>query len=519
MADDPVTQVVGIDLGTTNSVVAFVDDSGTAHAIAGRDGDRVVPSVVWFPSDDASRVEVGELAKRQAVIEPENVAALFKRGMGGPTFLDGGRAFSARCREWRPEELSSLVLKKMVSIAADHLGHEVVDVVITVPAYFGEAERAATRQAGEMIGLRVHALPAEPMAAAVAHGLDGSADAHRFLVFDLGGGTFDVTILDRHESGQLEAISHNGDRRLGGADFDRLIVARMAEQVMREHGVDLFADSFDHSEALAAAEELKKELSSRDRASAKVIAGGKRTTFELTRAEFEGMLARHIESAELAVETALDNADLTAADMDAVLMVGGSSRIPAFQQLLERYFGKTPQYSKNLDEDVARGAALIGALKTGTAAPQSPLASLPAPIDRSSHAIGVVALNDLGLEENFVVLPANAPIPTTPPAERTFGLAHDGQDRIELTVNEGDDSNLKFVDRLGTASGSLGAPKPRGYPVTVRMALDADGVLRVTAHDGQTGALITEVNVERQGSMTNEERAAATAALDDVMVL
>jgi len=512
-------QVVGIDLGTTNSVVAFVDDSGEAHAIAGREGERIVPSVVWFPQDDETRVEVGELAKGQAVIDPDHVAKLFKRGMGSSTFLDSKQPFVARAKEWRPEELSSLVLKKMVQIASDHLGHEVKDVVITVPAYFGEAERSATRQAGEMLGLTVHALPAEPMAAAVAHGLDADTSARRFLVFDLGGGTFDVTILERHGDGQLEAKSHHGDRRLGGADFDRLIVARMTDMALREHGVRLDADPVDLAEAFAKAEQLKKELSNRERAQSALIAGGKRMTFGLTRAEFEGMLAEHLQNVELAVETCLDNVDMTAADIDAVLMVGGSSRIPAFQDLLRRYFSKEPQYSRNLDEDVARGAALVGALKTGTAAPSSPLASLPAPVDRSSHAIGVTALNDAGIEGNFVVLPANAQIPTPEPAEQTFGCAADGQTEIDLTVNEGDEFELKFVDRLGSATGKLGSPKPKGYPITVRMALDGDGILHVTAHDGNSGALITKVDVHREGAMTEQQQTDAMAALDDVLVI
>jgi molecular chaperone DnaK len=511
--------VVGIDLGTTNSVVAFVDEAGEAHAIAGRDGERIVPSVVWFPQDDETRVEVGELAKSQAVIDPDHVAMLFKRGMGTATFLDSKKPFAVRDKEWRPEELSSLVLKKMVQVSSDHLGHGVRDVVITVPAYFGEAERSATRQAGEMIGLTVHALPAEPMAAAVAHGLDGNTRARRFLVFDLGGGTFDVTILERHADRQLEAISHHGDRRLGGADFDRQIVARMTEFAMRSHGVMLEADPVDLAEAYARAEQIKKELSSRERAQAALIVGGRRMTFELTRPDFAGMLSGHLENVELAVETCLDNVGMTPADIDAVLMVGGSSRIPAFQELLQRYFGQDPQFSRNLDEDVARGAALIGALKTGTAAPSSPLAALPAPVDRSSHAIGVVALNDVGGEENVVVLPANAPIPTVPPAERAFGISHDGQDKIELTVNEGDDTELKFVDRLGSAIGDLGGPKPKGYPIIVKMALDGDGILRATAHDGSSGALITQVEVRRKDAMSDQQRADATAALDDVMVI
>jgi molecular chaperone DnaK len=513
------TQVVGIDLGTTNSVVAFVDETGEAHAIAGRDGERIVPSVVWFPQDDETRVEVGELAKGQAVIDPDHVAKLFKRGMGGATFLDSKQPFMVRGKEWRPEELSSLVLKKMVQIASDHLGHEVTDVVITVPAYFGEAERSATRQAGEMIGLTVHALPAEPMAAAVAHGLDGNTKANRFLVFDLGGGTFDVTILERHGDGQLEAVSHHGDRRLGGADFDRLIVARIREFAMQSHGVMLDADPVDLAEAYAKAEQIKKDLSSRERAQAALIAGGKRMTFELSRGEFASMLSEHLENVELAVETCLDNVEMRPADLDAVLMVGGSSRIPAFQDLLRRYFSKEPQFSRNLDEDVARGAALIGALKTGTAAPASALAALPAPVDRSSHSVGVVALDERHVEANAVVLPANSPIPTVPPAERTFGIVYDGQDKIELIVNEGDETDLRFVDRLGSAIGNLDGPKPKGYPIVVKMALDGDGILRVTAHDGDNDALITQVKVRRDNAMSDQQRAEATAALDDLMVI
>jgi len=513
------TRVVGIDLGTTNSVVAFVDETGEAHAIAGRDGERIVPSVVWFPQDDETRVEVGELGKSQAVIDPDHVAMLFKRGMGKATFLDSRQPFVVRGKEWRPEELSSLVLKKMVQIASDHLGYAVTDVVVTVPAYFGEAERAATRQAGEMIGLTVHALPAEPMAAAVAHGLDGNTAARQFLVFDLGGGTFDVTILKRHDDGQLEAVSHHGDRRLGGADFDRLIVARMSEFAMRNHGVVLDTDPVDVAEATAKAEQMKKELSSRERAQAALIVGGKRMTFELTRTEFTGMLAEHLENVELAVETCLDNVDLRPADMDAVLMVGGSSRIPAFQELLRRYFNREPQFSRNLDEDVARGAALIGALKTGTAAPMSALAALPAPVDRSSHAIGVNALNEADIEVNVVVLPANSPIPTETPAEETFGLHHDGQDEIDVVVNEGEESDLRFVARLASATGKLDGPKPKGYPITVKMALDGDGILHVNVFDGHSGGLITKLDVQRQEAMTDRQITAAAAALDDMMVL
>jgi molecular chaperone DnaK len=293
----------------------------------------------------------------------------------------------------------------------------------------------------------------------------------------------------------------------------------MADAAMRGHGVVLDADPVDLAEALAKAEQLKKELSSRERAQAALIVGGRRMTFELTRAEFAGMLAEHLEDVELAVETCLDTANLRAADMDAVLMVGGSSRIPAFQELLRRYFGRDPQFSRNLDEDVARGAALIGTLKTGTANPLSTLAALPVPVDRSSHAIGVDALDDRNVLGNIVVLPANTPIPTDPPAEKTFGIPQDGQTEIKLTVNEGEEFDLKFVDRLGSATGNLGGPKPAGYPITVKMALDGDGILRVFAHDGITDALITKVEVRRDSAMSDHQVSAAAAALDEVLVV
>ena len=288
---------------------------------------------------------------------------------------------------------------------------------------------------------------------------------------------------------------------------------------MSTYGVVLDADPVDLAEALARAEQIKKDLSSRDRAQAALIAGGKRMTFELTRDEFTGMLAGHLENVELAVETCLDNVQLRIADIDAVLMVGGSSRIPAFQELLRRYFGQEPQFSRNLDEDVARGAALVGVLKTGTASAGSVLAALPAPVDRSSHAIGVVVQNDAGILENAVVLPANTPIPTVQPAEQTFGTVQDGQQKIDVTVNEGEETELRFVKRLASGRGDLGGPKPRGYPIVVKMALDGDGILRVTAHDGLSGALLTQIEVQHEEGMSAQQRALATTSLDDMVVI
>lgn len=505
--------VVGIDLGTTNSVVAFVDEAGLAHAIADPTGNRIVPSAVWFPPDDPSRVEVGALAKRRRRIEPENVATLFKRGMGESTFLPSGQPFMARGTEWRPEVLSSIVVKKLVGIASDQLRERITDVVITVPAYFGEAERAATRLAGELAELQVHLLPAEPMAAAVAHGLDADTGPSTILVFDLGGGTFDVTVLRKEASGQLEAVAHNGDRRLGGADFDQMIVDRMAAQAMSELRVDLRAEAQDLAEAYLQAEQIKIDLSSRDAVEEMVLAGGKRMVFEFSRAEFESLIAKHLENTELTVESALDTAELTKNDIDAVLLVGGSCRIPAFQAMLRNYFGKEPLLSRNLDEDVARGAALMGVLRLGLAPEGSALSRLPPPIDRSSQPIGVTAQNSEGVLENFVVLPAQTTMPTPAPFVKTFGTVFDGQTMIEMEVNEGDDPNLRFVTKLGSAVGEFDAPKPSGYPIEVRMSLTADGILSATAHDGASGRQIAEVVIQHQGELSDSDKQAATSRL------
>lgn len=513
-------RVVGIDLGTTNSVVAYVDEAGIAHAISNQNGARILPSAVWFLSDEPGKVEIGELARRHRVIEPDAVATLFKRGMGRDTFLPSNQPFVAHGKPWRPEELSSLIIKKLVSTAEEHLSEQISDVVVTVPAYFGESERAATRLAGEMADLNVHLLPAEPMAAAVAHGLEEKTDASTVLVFDLGGGTFDVTILRKKPDGSLEAVAHNGDRMLGGADFDQLILGDMAQKAAAELGADLAGDPNDLAEALQAAEKIKKDLSSRDSAEAALIVGGGRLRYSLTRAELESLLGDHIRDTELTVESALDIAELTKDDIDEVLMVGGSSRIPAFKQMLTDYFGKEPLSSKNLDEDVARGAALMGALHLDLAPQGSALSRLQKPVDRSSHAIGVTVLNDQGLEENAVVLPSNTPIPTPSPVpSRQFGCATDNQTDIELIVNEGDDSNLQFVDRLGTGQGSFNEPKPRGYPIDVQMSLNSDGILSASAFDGVTGQLVAEVKIQRDNAMSALEQQAAEQAIDNIVVL
>ncbi len=510
-------RVVGIDLGTTNSVVAFVDENGEAHAIADESGSRITPSVVYFPSGE-DRMEVGALAQRQSVLEPDRVARLFKRGMGLETFLPDGSQFMVDGKELRPELLSSFVIRKLVNVAELHLGETVSDVVITVPAYFGEAERTATQSAGEIAGMTVHLLPAEPMAAAVAFGLEEPGAAGTILVFDLGGGTFDVTVLRRDGSGELQAVAHEGNRTLGGADFDQLIVNRMAVQAATEVGADLASDPQDLASAQEAAEEIKKELSTRDKAETALIVGGSRVRFELTRSDFEGLIAHAVEDTELTVERALDAAGLTAQDIDQVLMVGGSSRIPAFKEMLAKYFGKDPLASKNLDEDVARGAALMGTLRLGLAPTESALSRLPAPRDISSHGLGIEALDESGNTMNVVMLPSGTPLPLLEPVKHTFGTASNNQQEIQILIYEGDQSDIRFVEELGRGMGRFDQPKPINHPINVEMSLTEAGTVHVTASDGLSGSHLCDVEVHRKTSLSAVDMAAGTEMLNDFEV-
>jgi molecular chaperone DnaK len=324
--------------------------------------------------------------------------------------------------------------------------------------------------------------------------------------------------LRKGPDGQLDALAHNGDRRLGGADFDKMIVDRMAAQMRTEFQVELRSDPHDHAEALQQAEEMKIDLSKLELVERQVIGGGKRMRFSLNRAQFNEIIRTQLEHTELTVEGALDTAQLERADIDVVLMVGGSSRIPAFADMLRAYFGKDPILSRNLDEDVARGAALMGVLKLGLAPVGSPIARLPVPRDRSSHALGVTALDDNGVDMNVVVLPANSPYPSPEPVRQTFSCASANQPKLMLSVNEGDDENLRFVRLLGSAEGTFDSPKPLGYPVEVRMSLSGDATLTATAHDGVTGALVAQLILKLSDSMSAVDSKLAMDALRQLSV-
>lgn len=502
--------IIGIDLGTTNSAVASTDLMGMTSAIASRDGYRVIPSVVYF--DPSGDIVVGTRAKSMAVMEPSRVAMLFKRGMGESTFLSDGSGFVVDGRTWRPEELSSLVLKKMRQMAEEALGEAVTGAIVTVPAYFGELERAATRDAAELAGLPLIRIINEPTAAAIAYGLDGDSRGKNVLVFDLGGGTFDVTVMRVEFDGEMNVLSTGGNHKLGGADFDSVIIGMMVDKAQSELGVDILAEDWMFADAREKAEEIKKELSSAPSASRPLQTGARPFMFSLTRNQFESAIADTVQDVSDMVEVTLRDSGLEASDVDTVLMVGGSSRIPAFARLLSSLLGKEPIFSKNLDEDVARGASILATRLSGTADPRSELAQLAIPNDIASHGLGMTTWDsDDDRQLNAVIIPAGTSVPATG-SETFFSLSED-QTEVSLQINEGDEEDLDYCRQLGVGSASFGRPVPKGYPIRIVIRYNEEQIVEVNAFDGETNKLIGVVRVDRKGALSDIDKQAALAAI------
>lgn len=492
--------VIGIDLGTTNSVVSYTDDSGTTHVITDEDGDRIIPSVIHFK--DGDEIVVGKRAKTAAPVYPDRVATLFKRGMGEKTHLDDGSPFSVDGKTFNPEELSSIVIAKLASMAEKHFGEKPQRAVITVPHYFGDLERQATKNAGEIAGLEVLRIINEPTAAAIAHGIElDSPQTGKLLVFDLGGGTFDVTIMNCGASRELDVIAGDGDRMLGGADFDQAIYDDMVARLRVDAGGDLAIEPQDQAHIRQQAEEMKKELSSSTSSTQRLIAGGRSFNYELTRDGFERLIEERIEFVEDAVRRALD-VEGVGEKVDRVLMVGGSSRIPKFQALVKEITGIEPQLTKNLDEDVSRGAAMLGA-KMGAESldPRSELAQMPSPQDASSHALGIQLIDDSSGLYNEVLIPPHTAVPHS--ATYPFFTASEGQTMVEIILYEGEDRDISMVRELGRSTGSIGKTVPRGYPLTCEVQWTIEGLVKVDMFDGETGGHIVELKVEREGEMSD----------------
>jgi len=489
---------VGIDLGTTYSAIAYINQHGKPEIIANREGERITPSVVLFDGDTPI---VGSIAKRSAVASPLNVCQFVKRQMGEKDW----RFLAENDKEYTPEEISALILRRLKEDAETALNCEISDAVITVPAYFNDAQRKSTQDAGRIAGLNVLRIVNEPTAAALAYGLDQSAE-QTIMVYDLGGGTFDVTIM-RIAQGEIEVIATGGDKNLGGFDWDNKIMAFLNEEFQKEGGVDLFEDLALQQDLRDKAEIAKKTLSSRDNTKVFVSASGKNVSVGISREDFERIAGDLLNRTETLMEMTLEDAQLEWSDIDKVLLVGGSTRMKGVPALIERVSGKKPSAELHPDEVVAVGAALLGGIlqKESGQGGVSHLDGLPAVriSDVNSHSLGVVAVDGrTGKLYNSVILPKDTKIPTR--ASNVYGTVVDNQTELEVEVTEGEEEDLDYVRVIGKGSMRI-PPYPKGAPVEVFFQYDDNGIIHVTVFDKTANKQLGELHIERQSNRTDSE--------------
>jgi len=504
-------KIIGIDLGTTNSCVA-VFEGNEPVVIANSEGKRTTPSVVGFLKDGERKV--GDPAKRQAITNPKNTVYSIKRFMG-ETYEQSRKEAEAmpytvvndngyprveiEGRKYTPQEISAMILQKMKKTAEDYLGQEVSEAVITVPAYFSDSQRQATKEAGEIAGLKVQRIVNEPTAAALAYGVDKANKDMKIAVFDLGGGTFDISILE-FGGGVFEVLSTNGDTHLGGDDFDQVIIKWLADDFKAEEGIDLTKDPMAMQRLKEAAEKAKIELSSSTSTEINLpyisAEGGvpKHLVKTLTRAQFEKLAHDLIQACLVPCQNAVRDANLQTSDIDEVILVGGSSRIPAVQTLVKNYFGKEPSKGVNPDEVVAVGAAIQGAI-----------------LNKESGVGNIVLLDvtplTLGIETMGGVMTKLIEANTTIPCKKseTFSTAADNQTAVTIHVLQGERPMASQNKSIGQFNLEGIAPARRGVPqIEVTFDIDANGILNVSAKDKATGKE-QKIRIEASSGLSQEE--------------
>ena len=465
------SKVIGIDLGTTNSCVAILE-GGEPTVIANAEGARTTPSVVAF-TKNGERL-VGETAKRQAITNPDRTIASIKRHMGENYHveIDG--------KQYTPQDISAMILAKLKADAESYLGEKVTEAVITVPAYFSDAQKQATKDAGKIAGLDVKRIINEPTAASLAYGLDKAEGSHKILVYDLGGGTFDVSVLELGD-GVFEVLATNGDTHLGGDDFDNKIMDFLADSFQKEHGVDLRQDNMALQRLKEAAEKAKKELSSAQTTKINlpfitVTADGPlHLDMDLTRARFDQLTSDLVERSIEPMNKAMRDAGVTSADLDKVILVGGSTRIPAVQAAVQRVTGKEPFKGINPDECVAVGASIQAGVLTGEV--NDVLLLDVTPLSLSIETLGGIATK---------LIERNTTIPTK--KSQIFSTAADNQTTVDIHVLQGEREMASDNITLGRFQLSGIAPAPRGIPqIEVTFDIDANGIVNVSAKDLGTG--------------------------------
>ena len=504
------SKIIGIDLGTTNSCVAVMEGNEPV-VIPNAEGKRTTPSVIAFV--EGGEIKVGDPAKRQAVTNPTKTIASIKRFMGNkytesskevgnvPYSVVKGDNDTPRVdidgRLYTPQELSAMTLQKMKKTAEDYLGTTVTEAVITVPAYFNDAQRQATKEAGEIAGLKVRRIINEPTAAALAYGLDKAGKDQKIAVYDLGGGTFDISILELGD-GVFEVLSTNGDTHLGGDDFDQVIIDWLAGEFNTEEGVDLRKDAIALQRLKEAAEKAKIELSSSTQTEINLpyitatASGPKHLVKTLTRAKFEQLADDLVRRSMLPCEKALKDAGLSKSDIDEVILVGGSTRIPRIQEEVEKFFGKKPSKGVNPDEVVAIGAAIQGGVLTGDVKDVLLL-------DVTPLSLGIETMGGVMTK----LIEANTTIPTK--KSQVFSTAADNQPSVEIHVLQGERPMAQDNKTIGRFHLDGIPPAPRGVPqIEVTFDIDANGIIKVSATDKGTGKS-HDIRIEASSGLTPEE--------------